>query len=356
MVRSCLHCAAIGRPRRLLSWMFAALVLAAGPASAQRSYFRMYDQDYGLDVGEIVALAQDRAGFLWIGAHRGLIRFDGRNFVLWDQEQVDEVVAQIIYGPDDDLLIRTAAGRGFRRTARGLEALAGPDGKPLTSLAAFDYSADGSLWAVFDARLWQRGGDQRWSPIDHGIPMQEEPARVFALGEDIVVLTGDAAWRLRGSEGAQRLLEAKDLWFAAKDAAGSIWLATHFNQGLWRIDAAGVHAVERRSARALDLRARGGTIWLSLDRELVAFEADGTQRRIGIAEGLPSGGPLLVDNENSLWLGTFVGLVQFPEPDTWQWGEGEGLPLAHVYAINEYEGTVFASTWGGLAHIDERPG
>src|SRR5579863_3110277 len=83
------------------------LLAVVADAEAQRSYFRMYDQDYGLDVGEIVALAQDRDGFLWIGAHRGLIRFDGRNFVLWDQEQVDEVVSQIVYGPGDDLLIRT---------------------------------------------------------------------------------------------------------------------------------------------------------------------------------------------------------------------------------------------------------
>ena len=96
----------------------AVLVLLSAEALAQRSYFRLYDQDYGLDVGEIVALVQDGDGFLWIGSHRGLVRFDGRTFVPWGQDEVDEVVSQLIYGPDDELLIRTATGRGLRRTAQ----------------------------------------------------------------------------------------------------------------------------------------------------------------------------------------------------------------------------------------------
>lgn len=88
----------------------AGLMMFSISAIGQRSYFRIYDQDYGLDVGEIVALAQDNDGFLWIGSHRGLVRFDGRNFVLWGQDQVDEVVSQIIHDADDELLIRTATG------------------------------------------------------------------------------------------------------------------------------------------------------------------------------------------------------------------------------------------------------
>jgi signal transduction histidine kinase len=79
-------------------------------------------------------------------------------------------------------------------------------------------------------------------------------------------------------------------------------------------------------------------------------------RKLGVAEGLPSGGPLFVDRENSLWLGTFVGLMQFPEPDTWQWGEAEGLPSAHTYSVAEYQGIVFASTWSGLAYLNPADG
>src|SRR5215831_19380408 len=330
---ACFATSATSRMQRAAArFLVFALGLLGADAHAQRSYFRMYDQDYGLDVGEIVALAQDRDGFLWIGSHRGLVRFDGRSFVLWDQDKVDEVVAQIAVGPDDELLLRTATARVFRRGARGLDPVTGPDGGPLNAVDSLDFDAAGNLWTLIDGQLWRRGHGA-WSRVDHGIPRIEKLVRVIAAGNDPIVLTDVAAWRLHDGEPARRLLEAKDLWFAAGMPDGSLRLATHFGGGLWRIDSDGAHAFERPIGRALDMRQRNGTLWLALDRQLLAYAADGSMRLIGVAEGLPSGGPLLVDRENSLWLGTFVGLAQFPEPDTWQWGEAEGLPSIHAYAV-----------------------
>ena len=349
------YCFAIGRnwPQRAAARLIVVvLVLFSADAPAQRSYFRIYDQDYGLDVGEIVALAQDNDGFLWIGSHRGLVRFDGRNFVLWGQDQVDEVVSQIIHGADDELLIRTATGRVLRRVPRGLEALAGPDGQPLLGVDGFAFDAAGNLWVTAVGQLLRLDRQRHWSAIDRGIGADEKPFRVFSAGEDVVVLTDTAAWRLHGSEPAARLVDSKDLWFAAASPEGTVWLTTHYGDGLWRIDAAGVHRLERSGGRGMDMREREGTLWLSLDKVLLAYGPDGSVRKLGIAEGLPSGGPLLVDRENSLWLGTFVGLIQFPEPDTWQWSESDGLPSAHSYSVADYQGTIFASTWAGLARMD----
>jgi len=343
--------------QHLTVWvLWVVLLFISSAVNAQRSYFRLYDQDYGLNFGEIAALAQDEQGFLWIGAHRGLVRFDGRSFVHWAPAQLDEVVSQIIYGPDDQLLVRSATGLGFRRTTRGLDALPGPDGQPLRTLKSFDFDTSGQLWAVVGADFWQRDRDSRWSRVDRGIPADEMPQRVFALGNDIVVLTDSAAWMLSGDGAAHLLLRSRNLWFATGSAAESVWLATHFGRGFWRVDAAGAHVLDRLDGRALDLRVRGKTAWLALDRQLVAYEADGRVRRMGIADGVPSGGPLLVDHENSLWLGTFVGLLQFPEPDTWQWGEAEGLPTAHTYSLAVDGDTLFVSAWTGLAHLDVRAG
>jgi len=342
-----------GRLQRAVAHLIAAgLMLLSSGALAQRSYFRIYDQDYGLDVGEIVALAQDNDGFLWIGSHRGLVRFDGRNFVPWGQDQVDEVVSQIIHGADDDLLIRTATGRVLRRVARGLEAVTGPDGQPLLAVDSLAFDAAGNLWVTAAGHLSRLDRQRHWSTVDRGISADEKTFHVFAAAADIVVLTDAAAWRLHGSEPAARLIGSKDLWFAAAAPDGTVWLTTHYGDGLWRIDGAGVHRLERSGGRGMDMRERDGTLWLSLDKVLLAYGADGSVRKLGIAEGLPSGGPLLVDRENSLWLGTFVGLIQFPEPDTWQWSESDGLPSAHTYAVADYQGTVFASTWAGLARLD----
>ncbi len=340
---------------RLRCAIFILLCFACTHVFAQRSYFSVYDQDYGLNVGEIGALAQDDQGFIWIGAHRGLIRFDGRHFVAWAHEQFDETVYQLLHGRDDQLLLRTANGRGWYKTQHGLAPIIGPDGGPLTGLTSFELDSAEQLWAVIDDRLWLRDKALAWNHIERGLPSGEKVTRIFSNGDEIIVLTDQAAWRFRDGAAATEILRARDLWFATGDKH-ALWLATHFDSGMWRIDANGVHVLFRPPARAIDLRKRNDTVWLSMDRQLLGYEPDGSVRRIGIADGLPSGGPILIDREDSLWIGSFVGLLQFPQPDTWQWSEPEGLPLAHAYSVVEYEGVIFASTWGGLAHLDSRKG
>lgn len=334
------------------------VVLAAfmQSAIAQQSYFRLYDQTTGLNVGQIAALAQDETGFIWIGAHRGLVRFDGHNFIAWAPDQVDELVNRIILGPGDELLVGTARGRAWRRAGSSLEPLIGPDAASIANLAAFDFDARGDLWAILGRDLWRRDASQRWQRIDHGIPAQETPRFVRAIGDDVVVLTDQAAWRLRNSNPAEIVLREPHLWSVAGNRQSPLWLVTHFGR-LWRVDAEGASEVATPHSRVLDLRMRGSTLWLSLDTQLVAIGADGHQRRMGIEDGLPSGGPLFVDRESSLWLGSFVGLVQFPEPDTWQWGLHEGLPSMHVHALAEAESAIWVSAWvNGLTRIDERTG
>lgn len=329
-----------------------AAMAPAAQASAQQSYFRLYDQTSGLNVGEIAALAQDDTGFIWVGAHRGLVRFDGHNFVAWAPARVDELVSRIAAGPDGELLAGTARGGIWRRTSNDLEALIGPDAKPITNSSAFDFDARGTLWAVLGGELWRR--DRAiWQRVT--IAAQEIPRNVRAIGDDVVVLTDQAAWRLHDGS-PEIVLRQPNLWSVAGTGSSPLWLITHFGR-LWRVDSNGAKEIATPQSRVLDLRMRGTTLWISLDNTLVAIAADGRQRRLDLADGLPSGGPLLVDAENSLWLGSFIGLVQFPEPDTLQWGLREGMPSLHAHALVEADGTIWVSTWSGtIARIDEASG
>ncbi|HUF88928.1 MAG TPA: ATP-binding protein, partial [Gemmatimonadota bacterium] len=110
--------------------------------------------------------------------------------------------------------------------------------------------------------------------------------------------------------------------------------------------------------RAIALAERGGTLWLSLDRWLVGWRPDAPPVVLGQADGLYSGGPLLVDRENSLWMGSFVGLYQFPEPDTELWTERDGLPSNHVRYVARSGDAVWFTTWqgGGYLAPDARGG
>ncbi len=61
---------------------YAGVLLSCGiaPLSAQQFHFDYYGPDRGLASLGIVALLQDRQGFLWVGATNGLFRYDGWRF------------------------------------------------------------------------------------------------------------------------------------------------------------------------------------------------------------------------------------------------------------------------------------
>jgi len=96
---------------------------------------------------------------------------------------------------------------------------------------------------------------------------------------------------------------------------------------IWRVDAQGARKIVDlgRYQYVRDMAQRGSTLWI-VTSGLIALEANGHIRRLTVnATIFPTGGPILVDGEGSLWLGTSLGLIQFPEPDTWNWLPNDNL-------------------------------
>jgi len=300
---------------------------------AQESYFRIYDENAGFSAGEIKALAQDEAGFLWIGTQRGLIRFDGRNFVPWGANQLNEPVAPLglVHGAGDELLIHTRSGRSgrlWRRTLDGVEPLVGPDGKQIENLTALAFDAQGDLWTVLGQELWRRDSQRQWARAGQGIPPNEKFRGLRVAGQSMIAITSEAIWRLRGTTTAELVLRGGVFDRIAGDDK-TLWLSKRITTEayIWRVDEQGAREVLDlgKYQYVRDMTLRGSTLWI-VTRGLVAIEANGHIRRLNVnATILPTGGPILVDRENSLWLGSSVGLIQFPEPDTWNWFPNNNL-------------------------------
>lgn len=333
------------------AWLMLATLLHTGAAIAQRSHSIFYDQAQGLNAGEISALAQDRQGFLWLGTFGGLIRFDGRNFKPWGREQVHEPV-KFVVASGGDLVVGTNAGAAFVRTQTGLALLRGPQGRPIRDLRAMVFDRQGRLWTIQGERLWRRDRDSRWRLWPVAAFAGETPRQLSVLADGVAVLTERGAWRLQADATPQLLLRAGDLFAASGGGARPYWFVDERGHRLWRKQGDQVHAFERPQGRALAIILRGDTLWVALDRWLLAVTDAGDMRVQGAAQGVLSGGPLLVDRENSLWMGTFVGLLQFPEPDSMQWTEQEGLPWAHAYGIASVGDDIWVTTWGGIVRFD----
>jgi len=81
-------------------------LLCGVPAPAQHWSFQMYDAGAGLTNSNILAIHQDRQGFLWISTEGGLFRYDGDRFQLFGAANVNSIHSS----PDGQLWTASSAG------------------------------------------------------------------------------------------------------------------------------------------------------------------------------------------------------------------------------------------------------
>lgn len=338
--------------KRLCLLLLLAGLVSAGVAQASGSYARFYGSLEGLQAGEIAALAQDQAGFIWIGSQGGLLRFDGNRFVRFAARQIPRGVSGLWWDTHTGLLIQTEDNAALVENDGRLQALIGPDNRPVSDLESAAFDERGQLWTLLGQQLWRRDASGRWQRIPAAGYENELPHRLVSLERGVALITYRGVWRLGAAGQMHLLLHAPDLFTASGGGGHPLWIVSTANGYLWQQRHGRFVAVRHIVGRVLDMRYRGDTLWLSVDRYLLAFVPDGSVHGIDVNHGLASGGPLLVDREGSLWVGTFVGLQQYPEPDTRQWTELDGLPWQHAYDVTAAADEVWVNTWGGPVRFD----
>ncbi len=123
---------------------------ALDPAKAIGQYGRdVWTTVQGLPQGSVLAIAQTRDGYLWLGTRAGLARFDGATFTVFDPATNPGLQGRTIQAlraaPDGSLWIGTD-GKGVTRydgTFRTLGAEVGLEGESGNSLYA---DGAGTLW------------------------------------------------------------------------------------------------------------------------------------------------------------------------------------------------------------------
>lgn len=337
--------------RRIAAGFFAASLLSSNSALAQHRFSRSFDQEQGLAAPTIQAVAQDSSGFLWIGTQGGLVRYGGGEMRAWDPRSVAGPIFEIRTGPG---LVVARDGRGilYRVDASGLSPIHGPDGGPVTDAKSCWIGDDGTLWVVWAGRAGRaRGG--AWSML-RVPPAEDDPLRLIRVTPSGTYLASrHHLWRLAADSMVPiaRVDLIQDFLVRGPDDL----IAVTWVEG-------NLHAIRARQGtldtlftlagrRPIGIVERHGTTWVSYDRGLAALRAGRAPEIIEARRNMPDGGPLLVDHEGSLWVGTFHGLRQFPEPETVFWNESDGLPSSHARFLEAEGATVWAATWGGLARL-----
>lgn len=345
-----------------LAWAPAA-VIEAGP-TPQYTLATWTARD-GLPSSYVLALAQDRDGYLWVGTSAGLARFDGQRFVTWPRNQSPPSPTPLVYSvtPTRDgglwivfgglsYIAHDSGGRVTTYTTR--------DGLPEGGMRVLVQRHDGTVWAGGTGGLC-RFTNGRWEPVplpDNArtvVALAEDPeghlwvgtargvyrsldpesgftsVRVgvegplrFAAGQDHMAITGEArvatvSLDLKDLRVARIAAEARTGPFPVmRDRAGRIWAGTN-GEGLFRLDE---HAVA-----PLQYTERTGLA--------------GDQIRV-----------MLEDRDGNIWVGTQAGLTRITEASiaavtTRANATSENISTLAADAI----GNVWVEVPGGLARI-----
>jgi ligand-binding sensor domain-containing protein len=347
-------------------------------ASEPRYRVPRWTVENGLPQNSIKALAQTRDGYVWLGTLKGLARFDGVRFRVFDHGNTPEMTHDSINdlaldAADGGLWIGTGDGLLYYRDCRferhgQQEGITGPVG-PLWP------AREGGVW--FSPRPGQvafaRGGrvetwefgPERKENIVHQLG-EESPSQLLALLGSTgryctfhrLDLNRKSLTALSVPRVALREEPACSSFF--QDADGLLWLCTsdgiwHGNEKTWTRISSTEPGPGPRPQRVY--QTRDGELWvtafdgnrISLQRlaqnELQPFIAPELPAELNVTH-------FLEDREGDLWVGSMAGLFRLEPKRLRVYSRRNGLRSDDTPAVAEgADGTIWVGTAAGISGI-----
>jgi ligand-binding sensor domain-containing protein len=323
--------------------------------------------DRGFPGGAVRAIAQTADGYLWIGTERGLIRFDGLEFVLvrgsgantliqvvglapgprgglwvrlpgpnlllYRDGEFDSAISRV-EPPEDAFTSMTPAGEGrillaglvsgiLRTSGDGFERLS-PSVTPRSPVIALAESSEGTVWlGTRDAGLFYLKGG-RVTQVARGLPDRKVNCLLTVDGRELWVGTDVGVVRWDGealvTAGVPPPLRRIQALAMLKDRRSNLWIGT--GAGLWRVNALGAARLEPRSGRSPAavtalLQDREGNLWtgseLGIERlrdsHFATYEGRGPAERTAALRRPANVAPGLFPNREAFLAAGGVGQV-----------------------------------------------
>jgi ligand-binding sensor domain-containing protein len=375
--------------RRLGPLLATATLLVTGAATTSaleppplptRYTVRFWNETQGLPHNFVYTMLQTRDGYLWLGTRRGLARFDGVRFVVYDDlrpgQLRDSEVRTLAEDDDGSLWIGTHGG-GVTHLRKGVfTSYSTEDGLPSDTITAMRKVPGGPLWigspaglAAFDGRRFQTYTVEDGLPSANVLSLHLDSQAVLWIGTGRGLASYsdggfvDHAARHAGLGGTVRSI--------AGDSRQGIWLdrvleenaaVGHLSEGLRLFKNGRVRAfttsdgLPSNEVTAL-LDGGEGVVWiatvgglgryrngrLEVLRGGVMTEHEEPLDPLGTRRPL-SAECLLLDHEGSLWVGTrYSGLGRLRTALFASFGSGGASSV-----FQDREGTVWVATTEGL--------
>ena len=385
------------RPRVTIALMMALLAMSGRPAPALDLQHVLtgysingWTERNGIRIGAVSALAQDDAGYLWVGTEDGLLRFDGARFQAWNdmgrQPLPPGAVSALSRVRNGDLWVALKRG-GLYRIRNGQVTQPAATHLIEGSVVSLAEDAEGTLWVGSQRGLYTVSG-HRVQPHGGraGIGAAEINSLYLSHGGDLWVATPDGLFRRSRQFGFRRAAFpgnpvraiAEDavgkMWFTDRiggfrspeglaprpplqgrgetllhDRYGNLWVGTR-GQGLWRVSRDGKGTLTTTVATVgiglLDdviwtlLEDESGAIWVGTNEGLnLLVPQDITAiTTIGLVRAV------VATPDEGIWVGTARGLIRMS-----QRGRERRLPALDVETMHrDRRGTLWVANLAGF--------
>ena len=345
-------------------------LFALNPERSMTQYMQsVWTTNEGLPSDNLMDLAQDNHGFIWIGSYEGLIRFDGVEFKVlskYTHPDFNSTSARILYFDHQDQLWVGTNGDGISRFSNGqFQTYTTRDGLPDNSIRRIFKDSDGTLWVGTTAGLaLLKEGSQRFEKIP-----QFETSMIELIFQD----KDGAIWISPGEGGLLKreqnrfisppqlnVLSKSVLLSMLQDTKGSLWIGSK-DHGLFRWKEGHLQqfnekdGINAKTINALWL-GRNGSIWIGSDSGLFRFYRNKFapySENQGLNNNLIT--KLLEDKEGNLWISTARGgLAKLSDSKFLTYSTPEGMVHNKVNSVVEdHDGVFWIGTDGGLSLFKE---
>lgn len=377
--------------------------MALDPKQPITSHLRRnFTVEDGLPDNVVNAIVQTHNGFLWVGTHGGLARFDGEHFTsihFHGSASQGQIVHSLATTSDGDLWVGTDAGLERIPSAAldhfdpSLATLYQVGAGTSNEIICLHYSREGVLWVGTSQGLYRMDGD-RFVPV---IP-QDSVSRIEEDSDGhLLIIAGQKFVEWNGARtishpelqarlgvAAAQIFHvfqdrSRTTWYcttkgvarqfggaikrvkgwastptsgsfrAYEDHQGNVWIA--HASGLVRASVSGLEPL----APGLHARSiyadRDGNLWAGTNGDGLVLFKDRAIRMFTMADGLPSKVPMtvLVSHSGTLWVGNNCGgLSWFDGQRFHTYSEKDGLLNSCVWALAEdHNHDIWIGTWGG---------
>jgi len=318
--------------------------------------------EQGLPQVTISAIQQTRDGYLWVGTQKGLARFDGFQFKVFESETEpllkSDSIGHLAEGPDGRLWIGTQRGLVLYHQGRFLP-IDGGQAFENSPIQALTVTHDGEVLVAVESGIYVLRGEvwQELSRESDGLPevrelLSDSDGRVW-MGTEVGLrlLENGHVRRLQGDEA----IDGHPVRKLYLDDDGALWMAGP-GFGLARFDSGELSVLPFPDGRETEVLSIGedgvGDLWLgTMTKGLVRIEEaqrlSAADRETWIHGEVRT---LHRDSEGNFWVGTRTGLKCMRPRVYNRIDHRQGFANEMVWSVYEDpQGVLWAATGGSGA-------